>query len=209
MILDIEGTAGSATKRVLIETAFSPDNYVRLKYFHFPELPMLPAFEDAVTIGNEIHNVDPSSSVREIVNQLDALLYNAVRVMYCWYNAHEFEICTGTTAVTLSAAFAAAVKMPITLAASTCYSSSLYEDQLTQYSHYAVRVGGVRGFWDGAGYNEIIGKVWRDRDVSNAHSHFFATQTPAVEVAVFVVGRDGSLTEYISPEVWSLGLEFG
>ena len=208
MILDIQGTPGPVAKRVNIETPFNANNSVRLKYFHLPDLPLLDYFTDAVTVAGADLSIPATSSIQQMVNELDAMTHNGARVFYCWYNQHEFELCTGTNAVALSPAFSSAVKMPATLTANTCYSSSLFEGQLSQYSHYAVRVGGTRGFWDGGTYNEFIAKVRRDGDISNAHSHFFTRSTDVMDVEVFAVKRDGTTVAYYSPEVWSIGIAF-
>ena len=206
MILDIQGAAGLAERRIPVEDITSASQ-VRLKYFHFPALPLRDAFVDAVVFAGVTKTIDASSSIYEIVGQLDAFVSGGNRVLYAWYDDSEIEICTAALPVTLSAGFAAFLKMPTALAANTCYSSSLYESVVSEYSHYAVCVGHVRGFFDGQGYNEVIAKIRRDRDVSNAHSHFFRGPVSSLELKVTAVKRDGTISAYTSPEIWSLGLQ--
>ena len=180
---------------------------MKLKYSHLPDLPLLDAFTGGFTVDEENFNIPAVSSIQELVDHLDSLVTGGDRVCYVWYNSHEFEICAGTNAITVSAAFAAALKLPTTLAANTCYSSSLFESQISLYSHYAVAVRHCRGMWDGSEYDEIIAKVRRDNDVSSAHTHYLRGPVESLEVRILTVKRDGTLAEYTAPEIWSIGLE--
>ena len=203
MILDIQGSAGEITKSIPLQRAVTASDRVKLKYFHLPKLPLLDAFQDAVTTPGGASNIPPVSSIDALCNELDSITHGGNRILYCWYNKSEFEICTVAPVVTLSAAFAALLKMPTTLAANTCYSSSIFEDEVSLYSHYAVRVGHTRGFFSGATYNNVIAKVRRDGDVTHAHSHYFDSSTTHLDVSVFAVKRDGAMHKYIAPEIWS------
>ena len=207
MILDIQGSAGIVQKRVPLERGVTAANSVKLKYFHLPKLPLLDVFVNAVTVNAVSHNILAASSVQAIVDQLDALTSGGARVVYCWYNQSEFEICTGAQAVTLSAAFAALFKLPTALVANTCYSSAIFESEVSVYSHYAIQVGHARGYYDGASYNQIIARVRRDGDISHAHSHYFNSAMTHFDMKVLAVKRDGTFTSYQSPEVWSIGFE--
>ena len=97
--------------------------------------------------------------------------------------------------------------MPTALTANTCYSSSLYESIVSEYSHYAVQLCHVRGFFTGSGYNEVIAKIRRDKDISSVHSHYFRSSISMLKLKVTVVKRDGTILPYTSPEIWSLGLQ--
>ena len=187
MILDVSGTSGFVSKTIHLQKAVSSANVVKLKYLHLPDLPLLDLFEDGVTVGGVAHNILPCSSIQGLVNQLDSITHNGSRAMFCYYNQHEFEICTGGQAVTLSAALASVLKMSTALAANTCYSSALFESEISLYSHYAVRVAHAHGYWNGSNYNEIIARVRRDNDVSTAHSHYFSSSTTSLGVEVSVV----------------------
>ena len=207
MILDIQGGVGHAEKTVQLQKAVTSADSIRLKYFHFPGLPLLDLFPAGVTVGGVAHDILPVSSIPQLVNRMDAITHNASRVFFCFYNAHEFELCTGGNAVTLSAGLAAVLKMGTTLQANSCYSSALFEGELSLYSHFAVQVGHTRGFWDGALHNETIARVRRDRDISTAHSHFFNSAITYLDFRVLAVKKDGTHSLYDSPEVWSAGLE--
>ena len=172
MILDIAGAVGLADVEVPLKQPLSNENSVRLRYSHLPDLPLLDAFTAGFTADEENFDIPAVSSIQELVYHLDSLVTGGNRVCYVWYDGAEFEICTGTNGITLSVAFAAVLKMPTTLAANTCYSSSLYESKISLYSHYAVAVKHCRGMWDGSEYDEIIAKVRRDNDVSQAHTHY-------------------------------------
>ena len=89
----------------------------------------------------------------------------------------------------------------------TCYSSSLYESTVSLYSHYAIAVKHIRGMWDGSEYNEVIAKVRRDGDLSAVHPHYFVGPVRHLHVRVLAVKKDGAISQYVSPEIWSLGLE--
>lgn len=207
MIIDVQGTAGVVEKSIPI-SPINADTQVRLKYFHFPDLPLLDAHADAVTVGAETFTIPAVSSIRQLVNELDSLaVANGTRICYVWYNFSEFELCVGPTAMTLTQAFADVVKLPTTLAANTCYSTSLYEPQISLYSHYAVQISGVKGFFSDNDYNTVIAKVRRDGDLSAAHTHSFRGDALELELTVTVVKKDGTIGAYTSPEVWSLGLE--
>ena len=209
MILDVQGSAGIVQKTIQLEKKVTEHNYVKLKYFHFPDLPLLDQFPAGVTVSNTAHDNLPVSTIQGLVNQLDGITHNSARVMYCFYNGHEFELCTAGQAVTLEASLAAVLKMPLNLTPNTCYSSSLFENEISVYSHFAVRVGHARGFWDGSLHNEIIARIRRDRDISTAHEHFFNSPVNYLTFEVFAVKRSGTVTQFSSPEVWSVGLEFG
>ena len=171
MIIDVQGTSGAVGQSVHLEASVDTSNSVRLNYFHFPDLPLLDKYETGVTVNGNIKIVPATSSIQELVNFLDSVVDNNARVFYCWYNDFEFELCTGASAVTLSATFAAVLKLPTALTANTCYSASLYESQISQYSHFAVRIGSTRGFHNSDGFNAVIAKVRRDGStVSNFHS---------------------------------------
>ena len=208
MILDIQGAAGLAERRVPVDEVITSANQVKLKYFHFPDLPLRDAFAGAVAVNNNPKDIEASNSVYDIVAQLDALDDGSGnRILYAWYDGSEIELCTAALPVTLSAAFAAFLKMPVVLTANTCYSSSLYESIVSEYSHFAVVVGHVRGFFDGHGYNEVIAKIRRDKDISTVHSHYFRGPVTLIKLRVTVVKRDGTILPYTSPEIWSLGLQ--
>ena len=207
MILDIEGAAGIVKKRV--PASKNNENFVRLKYFHFPDLPLLDAFVAGVTVNGTVFNIPAVSSIEELVEELNGLSESGQRVCYAYYNKHEFELCVGTQAVTLSAAFAAQLKMGVALAASTCYSSAVYGEISSLYSYYELSILHVRGFHDGRIYNNVIAKIRRDGDVSSAHIHYFKRAVDSIEMSVRVVKKDGTSMPYDSPEIWSLGLEFG
>ena len=89
------------------------------------------------------------------------------------------------------------------MVANTCYSSSIFDI----YSHYAVAVKHVRGMWNGSEYDEIIAKVRRDGDLSAVHPHYFRGPVKHLHVRVLVVKKDGTISQYVSPEIWSLGIE--
>ena len=207
MILDVNGSAGLARVELPLLDPLSSENAVRLKYLHLPDLPLLDAMTGVITVNSEDFDIPAVSSIQELVNHLDTLVQGANRVCYVWYNSHEFELCAGTQAITLNAALAAILKLPVTLAANTCYSSSLFEDTVSLYSHYAIAVAGARGMWDGGEYDEIIAKVRRDGDIRSAHLHYLRGSTNAIEVRILTVKRDGTMAEYTAPEIWSLGLE--
>ena len=207
MILDIAGAVGLADVEVPLKQPLSNENSVRLRYSHLPDLPLLDAFTAGFTADEEIFDIPAVSSIQELVYHLDSLVTGGNRVCYVWYDGAEFEICTGTNGITLSVAFAAVLKMPTTLAANTCYSSSLYESKISLYSHYAVAVKHCRGMWDGSEYDEIIAKVRRDNDVSQAHTHYLRGPVEALEVRILTVKRDGTIAEYTAPEIWSIGIE--
>lgn len=206
MIVDVSGSIGEVRQSVPIR-AMGVNNTVRLKYFHFPDLPLLDEFKDSVEVNNELFTVPASSSIADIVNTLDALTQGVNRVCYVWYSGHEFEICTGIQTVELSDALAAALKLPTLLAANSCYSSSLFEPCVSIYSHYAVQVGGARGHWSRSVYDTVIAKVRRNQDVSATHSHYFREPVNSLEISVIAVKRDGTSVSYVSPEIWGLGLE--
>ena len=214
MILDVQGAAGLAEQQIFQHK--TSENRVRLKYFHFPDLPLLDVYTAAVVVTNQTFDIAAVSSIEQLVGELDGLRwYDAEtppvghRVFYAWYDGSEFEICTGANAVTLSAAFASLLKLPTALTANTCYSSSLYDGQVSQYSHYQVNIHGVRGFYTGKHYNSVIAKIRRGGDIIAAHFHYFKRVVDSVELSVDVVKRDGTIVPYTAPEIWSLGLEFG
>ena len=206
MILDVQGSAGTVEQSIPV-VPIGPDTQIRLKYFHFPDLPLLDAFVDALTVNGQKFTIPAVSSIEQLVNELDSLVEGVTRVCYVWYNFSEFEICVGTQSITLSAAFAAVVKLPVALVANTCYSTSLYESTISLYSHFAVQVQNVRGHWSDNEYDTVIAKVRRDGDVSAAHTHYFRGDLVLLEMSVNVVKRDGTVAQYVSPEIWSLGLE--
>lgn len=206
MILDVQGSAGTVEQSIPV-VPIGPDTQIRLKYFHFPDLPLLDTFVDALTVNGQKFTIPAVSSIEQLVNELDSLVEGVTRVCYVWYNFSEFEICVGTQSITLSAAFAAVVKLPVALVANTCYSTSLYESTISLYSHFAVQVQNVRGHWSDNEYDTVIAKVRRDGDVSAAHTHYFRGDLVLLEMSVNVVKRDGTVAQYVSPEIWSLGLE--
>ena len=61
--------------------------------------------------------------------------------------------------------------------------------------------------WSDNEYDTVIAKVRRDGDVSAAHTHYFRGDLVLLEMSVNVVKRDGTVAQYASPEIWSLGLE--
>ncbi len=206
MIVDVQGTTGGVRQSVPVQ-AQTVNNTVRLKYFHFPDLPLLDEFVEALTVNSVKFTVPASSSIADIVNALDGFVQGVNRVCYCWYSGTEFEICAGTQNIELSTAFAAALKLPELLTANACYSSSLFESSVSLYSHFAVQVGGARGHWSNNEYDSVIAKVRRDMDVSATNSHYFRLPVNTLEISVLAVKRDGTSTTYSSPEIWGLGLE--
>ena len=214
MILDVQGAAGLAEQRVF--GGKTTENYVKLRYFHFPDLPLLDAETAAVVVTNQSFDLPSVSSIEALVEELNGLVWYDTasppvghRVFYVWYNSSEFEICTADNAVTLSASFAALLKLPTSIPANACYSSSLFEGQISKYSHYNVNINGVRGFYTGQHYNNVIAKVRRDGDISAANFHYFKRVVDSIELSISVVKRDGTILPYTAPEIWSLGLEFG
>lgn len=208
MILDVSGPIGVVQAQVPLASPLDQRHYVKLKYLHLPELPLLDAFADALTVNSEAFSIQATSSVEHLVDLLDGLVQNNLRVCYVWYSGHEFELCVGTQNITLSAQFAALLKLPVTLVANACYSSSIYTKRISVYSHYAVVVRGTRGMWNGQGFDEQIAKVRRDGAI-DAHAHFLTAQLTELQVDVYAVTRQGEAVEYTAPEVWSLGLEYG
>ena len=206
MIVDVQGTTGEVRQSVPVQPQ-TVNNTVRLKYFHFPDLPLLDEFDEALAVNNQLYTVPASSSIADIVNTLDGFVQGANRVCYVWYSGTEFEICAGTQDIELSVAFAAALKLPTTLTANSCYSSSLFESSVSLYSHFAVVVGSARGHWSDNTYDSVIAKVRRDRDVSATNSHYFRAAINTLEISVIAVKRDGTSAAYVSPEIWGLGLE--
>ena len=200
MILDVVGAVGLATVEVPVLNPLSTENALRLKYLHLPDLPLLDAIPAALTVNSEDFDLPAVSSIEDLVNNLDSLAQGGNRVCYVWYNGHEFELCVGTQDITLDAALAAILKLPSTLTANTCYSSSLYESSVSLYSHYAVAVASARGMWNGGNYDEVIAKIRRDGNISSAHSHYLRGAVNALEVRILTVKRDGTIAEYTAPE---------
>ena len=208
MILDVSGPIGVVEAQVALLQPLDERNYVKLRYLHLPELPLLDKFTAAVTVNSVAFDIEETSSVEEVVDALDALYQGGNRVCYVWYSGHEFEICAGTQNITLSGDFAAVFKLPTTLVANTCYSSSVYASNISVYAYYSVVVRGVRGMWDGQGYDEVIAKVRRDGEIQS-HPHYLVAHRTSLQIDVYAVTRLGEIVEYVSPEVWSLGLEYG
>ena len=207
MILDVAGAIGLAAVERPLKQPLSNENSIRLKYSHLPDLPLLDAFTAGFTADEEVFDIPAVSSVEELVYHLDSLVTGGERVCYVWFDGNELTVCAGTNAITVSAAFAAVIKMPTTLAANTCYSASLYESKISLYSHYAVAIKHCRGMWTGSAYDEIIAKVRRDNDISSAHTHYLRGPVESLEVRILTVKRDGTISEYSAPEIWSIGLE--
>ena len=158
-------------------------------------------------MNSEAFDFPAVSSIQELAGHLDGLVQGSNRVCYVWYNGHEFEICAGSQDISLTAEFAAVFKLPVTLAAYTCYSSSVYESQISLYSHYSVAVKHCRGMFDGGNYDEVIAKVRRDGDISSAHSHYLRGPILELDVRILTVKRDGTIASYTAPEIWSIGIE--
>ena len=78
MILDLRSPAGLAEINAPLATPFSSENWVRLKYFHFPDLPLTDSFIDAITVGSTSWPMPAVSSIQELVNMLDSLLTTLV-----------------------------------------------------------------------------------------------------------------------------------
>ena len=210
MLVDVQGIAGEVKQNIPIE-AQGVNNTIRVNYFHFPELPLLDEFDEALAVNNQLYTVSASNSIADIVNQLDGFVQGVNRVCYVWYSGTEFEICAGTQDIELSAEFAAALKLPEILTANSCYSSSLFESSVSLYSHYAVRIAHARGHWFEGAYDTVIAKIRRgaagDCDVSSTNAHYFRAPVHELELAVDAVKRDGTSVAYTAPEVWGLGLE--
>ena len=56
MIIDVQGTSGVVQQSIPI-SPINADTQVRLKYFHFPDLPLLDAHVDAVTANSETFTI--------------------------------------------------------------------------------------------------------------------------------------------------------
>ena len=208
MIVDVGGAVGLAAVEVPLLIPLSNENSLRLKYCQLPDLPLLDAFSEGFTVNAEAFDIPAVSSIQELVAYLDGfVLAQGGRVCYVWYNGHEFEICAGAQNIAVTAAFAAALKLPTTLVANTCYSSSVYESQISLYSHYAIAVKHCRGMFDGVNFDEVIAKVRRDGDIASAHSHYLRGPIIELEVRILTVKRDGAIAPYTAPEIWSIGLE--
>ena len=209
MILDIVGSANEVvSKQVRMSSVLSTGHAVRVSYFHFPDLPLFDEEKDAISVTGTDFTVPAVSSIQELVNVLDTFVKDANRVFYAWYDDNELELCTGVHPVTLSASFAARIKMPTTLAATTCYSAALYEKHVSTYSHFVVRVGNAQGEWDGDNFNEFIAKIRRNGEGTHKmNTHYFSREIDTVVVDVFTVKKDGTITPFTSPEIWALGLE--
>jgi hypothetical protein len=204
MIVDITGHIGDTSKSVPVATS----NRIKLKYFHLPPLPLLDLFVDGVTVGGVPQNVPAVNSIDGLCDHFNRMTHGGVRIMHSWYDKSEFEICTSALEVTLSAPLATVLKMPTTLVPNMCYSSSVFEDIESLYSHYNVHVTHARGYHDGTGHNNIIAKVRRDGDISHAHFHSFEGATNTLEISISVFKRFfGTTHKYFAPDRWSVGFE--
>ena len=67
MIVDVQGAAGTVVQSIPI-SALTTNSTVKLKYFHFPDLPLLDEFDEALTVNSEKFTVPASSSIEDIVN---------------------------------------------------------------------------------------------------------------------------------------------
>ena len=56
MIVDVQGTAGEVRQSVPVQ-AQTVNSTVRLKYFHFPDLPLLDEFDEALAVNNQLYSV--------------------------------------------------------------------------------------------------------------------------------------------------------
>ena len=106
MILDIAGAVGLAAVEVPVKQPLSSENSVRLKYSHLPDLPLLDAFTAGFVVSKKtLTSRRYQASKSWCITS--TLVQGGNRVCYVWFDGSEFEICTGTQAITVSAAFAA------------------------------------------------------------------------------------------------------
>ena len=66
MIVDVQGGAGLAIQRV--PSSYNSDNFVRLKYFHFPDLPLLDVFTAGFTVNGTVFDIPAVSSLKRCTN---------------------------------------------------------------------------------------------------------------------------------------------
>ena len=83
MILDIQGGVGHAEKTIQLQKAVTSADSIRLKYFHFPGLPLLDLFPAGVTVGGVAHDILPVSSIPQLVNRMDAICTSVFLLLQC------------------------------------------------------------------------------------------------------------------------------
>ena len=210
MILDLRSPAGLAEINAPLATPFSSENWVRLKYFHFPDLPLTDSFVDAVTVGSTSWPMPAVSSIQELVNMLDSLLYDSGagldRVVHAFYDGHTLEVCP-VKSMTLSTDFATFLKLGENLLSGECYETALFEERLSVFSHFNVTVKNVRGSWNGTTHDEVIARILRDGEIIS-HRHYFRGPVRQLEVAVNSVRKDGTMAEHYTNEIFALGIEY-
>ena len=94
---------------------------MRIVDVHVPDPPLLGAYDAAV----DGLSVSPSRNMYDLVDTLDALLDGADRLINAYWNGAEFEIIAVFKQLTLSAEFAAVLKLPTTLVLNQVYSSCI------------------------------------------------------------------------------------
>ena len=184
---------------------------VRIVDVHIPDPPLLPPFTDGVATNVEDFSIRETRSMPDLIDALDALAEGGNRLVNTYWNGTEFEIVPIYKTLTLSAAFAAVLKLPTTLALNQFYSSCISVDAIDVSAGTCVELflGEMEGFWDGE-YTSDAARLKRGQ--SEPPVVWFYTRAPANSGSIRVYSIERAtgarrLLELRDGERWSARIE--
>jgi len=179
---------------------------IRVSDVKLPPLGIIRAVAAAVTdqVTNATYDLPDIISISDLVNWFDSLVkQGGGRVAYSFYGNNEFELCTDANAITLHADFAAFLKLPTVIGASTCMSAYIDPATMTPvFRGYVVTVLGhsVRGIdypvdpVERPIAESAVAILDVDQDCSRTPKLSFLAKPLGLAVRVYIRNLDNSLT---------------
>lgn len=185
---------------------------VRVVDVHVPDPPLLAEYADAVSTNVDTFSIRETRNMYDLVDALDELREGTERLIKTWWNGTEFEIAAIFKQVTLSAEFAAVLKLPTTLALNQFHSSCINVAAVDISAGICVELylGEMDGFYKDRAITSDAVRLKRGQSEAPVMWHY--TRAPAMSGSVRVYSIDRAtgirrLLQLREGERWSARIE--
>ena len=165
-----------------------------------PPMPLFSATENQLTsdIG-ETFDIPNCSSFAELAVRLSDLRHaDASRVVQCYTTGEsEFEVCTFANDITLNAAFAEKLNLPVVLVKNSCYDAPVHSDDVREgyATQIHVDVGHVYGAIENGEHSAIVAQFHRGEQPHGVQFEF-SEYTELFGLVAKIVNHDGTVRDY-------------
>lgn len=162
-----------------------------------PRLPFRYARQNQVLADGVVYSLPDARTLAHLAEVLSGLIdAGGKQVLEAFYSNNEFEICAGDEAVVLDADLAAALGVPVNIAAGECVAGAVDEEEMNESDYYRATVEYMKidGFFEDGKHTQIIDEFRQAEELPQTE---FTSKDNAISFGLYLqaVNKDGTVVD--------------